>query len=140
MPNTKLKEMLIVHEGIRHHPYKDSVGKLTVGVGRCLDSNGLSDDEIDYLLDNDIARCKRELVKFPFYSSLNNARLDALLDMLFNLGLTRFSKFNKMILALNSGLWEVAAHEALDSKWARQVGKRADEIAMVIATGEYQDG
>ena len=47
------------HEGVEPYAYKDHLGYITVGVGRCLEKDvgmGLSDDEIDYLLKNDIVR------------------------------------------------------------------------------------
>jgi len=49
--------------------------------------------------------------------------------MCFNLGLSRLLKFEKMLLALETGDYEVAATEALDSLWACQVGTRADRVA-----------
>ena len=52
MDKEKLIEQLRLHEGVEHMPYKDTVGKLTIGVGRNLDDRGLSDDEIDYILSN----------------------------------------------------------------------------------------
>ena len=54
MDKQRLIEQLRLHEGVEHKPYVDTVGKTTIGVGRNLDDVGLTDDEIDYLLDNDI--------------------------------------------------------------------------------------
>ena len=83
-------------------PYEDTSGNLTIGVGRNLDSIGLSDDEVVYMLDNDIARCDRELLdNFSWYSSLNRCRQDAMINLCFNLGITRLKKFKKALEAMS---------------------------------------
>ena len=60
-----LKRMLKLHEGVKRHVYLCSAGYETLGVGRNVSQSGLglSDDEIDYLLDNDIKRVTEELSK-----------------------------------------------------------------------------
>jgi lysozyme len=60
---SKLEEMLIRQEGNRKFPYECTAGKLTIGVGRNLDDMGLTEDEVLYLLDNDIQRCDTELLQ-----------------------------------------------------------------------------
>lgn len=65
-----------------------------------------------------------EAETFPWFGKLNNPRKQAILNMLFNLGLTRFSKFKKMIACIEASD-AVAAREMLDSKWAKQVKGRA---------------
>ena len=59
----RLKKMLKRHEGVKTHAYEDHLGLTTIGVGRCLaeGSLGLSEEEIDFLLDNDVSRCRKEL-------------------------------------------------------------------------------
>ena len=89
---SKLSDQLRIHEGVRSHAYKCSANMITVGVGRNIDENGglgLSDDEIDYLLENDIKRCKQELITLPWFSQIDSVRQDALINMCFNLGMTR---------------------------------------------------
>ena len=134
--NDPLKDMLIRHEGLRLHPYRDTVGKLTVGVGRNLDDLGITEDEALYLLTNDLDRCYCELDKaLPWWRELNEARRAVLLNMCFNLGWPRLSGFKEMMLCLQAGSYARAASEALDSKWARQVGDRALRIAKLIREG-----
>lgn len=59
----KLQRLLVKHEGMRLKPYEDVLTEdITIGVGRNLDSIGLSEDEVLYLLDNDIQRCDTELL------------------------------------------------------------------------------
>ena len=137
----ELIEQLRLHEGVESHAYKDHLGLTTIGVGRCIEegSLGLSDDEIAYLLANDIARCEQEIAeRFDWFDDLDPVRQDALVDMAFNLGITRLSQFQNMLRALSESRFDDAATEALDSKWARQVGQRAQTVAEMIRTGERQ--
>lgn len=136
----QLIEMLKIHEGIAYHAYKCTADKITIGVGRNIDSNGglgLSDEEIDYLLTNDIMRCYKELGTFQWFVGLDENRQFAIVDMCFNLGLTRLLKFKNMISALQQEDWEEASAQALDSAWATQVGNRAQKIATILRTGEF---
>lgn len=135
----KLQRLLIKHEGYRTMPYEDTSGNLTIGVGRNLDSIGLSDDEVVYMLDNDIARCDRELLdNFSWYSSLNRCRQDAMINLCFNLGITRLKKFKKALASMSQADYRTAAYEFLDSKWATQVGKsRSTDVTFMIRYGQY---
>lgn len=127
-----LRRWLIEHEGVRAFPYRDTVGKLTIGVGRNLDDNGLSDDEIHCLLENDIDTAMNELEKQDWYNLQPESVQLALINMCFNLGITRLLGFKKMIAALRDKNYLIAAEEALDSKWASQVKGRAVEVANMI--------
>lgn len=134
----KLTKQLIRDEGLRLKPYHDTVGKLTIGVGRNLDDNGITEDEASYLLQNDIAVSKRELSAYGWFNRLDEVRQGAIINMHFNLGLPRLLTFRKMIAALECGNYTKAANEALDSRWANQVGQRAVRLARQIKTGEWQ--
>lgn len=130
---TKLKAMLVRDEGICLKPYRDSVGVLTLGVGRNLEDRGISDDEARYLLDNDINRCVAELPSLvPCFGALNDDRQHVLINMLFNLGATRLLKFTKFLTALEACDFATAAEEMLASKWAQQVGDRATRLATIM--------
>ena len=139
----KLIAMLKRHEGVETHAYECSEGKVTVGVGRNIDQEGgigLSDDEVDYLLQNDIERVVKELVaEYPWFSDLDDVRRDAMVDISFNLGATRLRLFKRALAAMETGKYKEAATEFLDSKWARQVGGRALELTDMISSGEYAD-
>lgn len=133
----QLKKMLTRHEGFRLKPYRDSVLKLTIGVGRNLDDFGLTKEEVLYLLHNDVMRVTQEVRRaFPWYLRLNAVRQNVVLNMVFNLGLSRFLGFKKTIGAIESKNWDTAAKEMLDSKWASQVGNRAKELAKMMKTGK----
>lgn len=131
-----LKRDLDRDEDVKLKPYRDTVGKLTIGCGRNLDDRGISYDEAMYLLDNDIRLVFRDLDHaVPFWQELSEPRQRALANMMFNLGLSRFMGFKKMLAALAMGDYDTAAREALDSLWSRQVGQRAVRIADMIREG-----
>lgn len=134
-----LKEWLKKCEGFRGFPYRDTVGKLTIGYGRNLDDLGITEAEADLMLDNNIKECKALLSAFFWYYSQEPAVQDALVNMCFNLGLKGLLGFKKMIYYLNEHNMPRAALEALDSKWAKQVGKRATDIALIIREGSYAE-
>lgn len=134
-----VKKMLITDEGLRLKPYRDTVGKLTIGVGRNLDDVGISKEEALYLLENDIQRAIREASKIfgsTVWLSLDEVRQAVIIDMLFNLGKPRFLTFKKFIQAVKEKDFKKASYEMLNSKWAKQVGKRAERLAYMMETGE----
>ena len=137
---SKLTEMLRRHEGVETHVYVDTEGLETIGVGRNISKNGLglSDDEIDYLLENDISRVVSELGgAFKWFSGLNEARRDAIISLGFNLGLPRLLKFENALGSMEEEDFEEAAKHFLDSRWATQVKGRSIELTDMIRSGEY---
>ena len=138
-----LVETLKRHEGVKAFAYQGTADKTTIGVGRCVDEDGgigLSDDEIEYLLMNDIARCDKELEgAYDWYRDLNKPRRDAMINLCFNLGLTRLRGFVKALEAMSRGQYDLAADEFLDSRWADQVGDRAVEVTELIRVGDYPE-
>lgn len=120
------------HEGLRLFPYNDTVGKLTIGYGRNLQDNGITIQEAEILLNNDIKKCVSELSNFEWFTSQPEKVRWALINMCFNLGLTRLLGFKKMIKALEQKDYLTASIESLDSKWANQVHERANDIALMI--------
>jgi len=136
----KLLEMLKRHEGVRSHVYLCSAGYETIGVGRNISQSGmgLSDDEVDYLLENDIIRVVKELSsEYPWFKDLDDVRKDAMIDISFNLGATRFRGFKRALAAMEVADYTTAAKEFLDSKWSRDVKGRATELCYMIETGNY---
>ena len=143
-----LIEMLKRHEGEvvtngRHVLYKCSAGYWTLGIGRNVDVNGglgLSEDEVDYLLENDIARVIKELsLEYSWFSDLDQTRKDAMIDISFNLGATKLRKFILALDAMEKADYTTASKEFLDSDWSRTVKGRSIELASMIATGEYPE-
>ena len=128
-----LKDQLILHEGLKLEPYECTAGKLTIGVGRNIEDIGITEDEARYLLDNDILRVCDELDRnLPWWRDLSDARQRVLVDMVFNLGISRFMQFQNTIAAIESGDYDKAADEMLDSRWADQVGQRAKTLSRMM--------
>lgn len=117
-------------EGLRLKSYIDSVGKSTIGYGHNLDDLGISERVAELLLEEDFINTVTELNRrLPWWTDLPKSQRQGLANMAFNLGLPKLVKFKKMLGALKRGNKARAAAEALDSKWARQVGERAWRIA-----------
>jgi len=135
MNRDKLKFELSRDEGERFKVYQCSAGKWTLGVGRNVEDVGISKEESAFMLENDIARVEKEArTVFMRWDTFSDARQRAFLNMLF-MGLTRFRTFEKMIDAAIRGEWDRAADEALDSKWAQQVGDRSKRVANLLRRG-----
>ena len=131
-----LKTDLVRDEGMKLLPYTDTVGKVTIGVGRNLDDVGISDTESLALLDADIDRAIEDLRRnVPWIFDRAEPVQRALVNMCFNLGWPRLSGFKKMWAHLELNEYDRAAAEALNSKWARQVGVRARRLADLIREG-----
>ncbi len=136
MDLTAIKADLVRDEGLRLKPYRDSVGKLSIGVGRNLDDVGIAEAEAEILLGNDISRAMADLDRaLPWWRGLSPPRQRALLNMAFNLGLPRLLGFREMLADLERGDGAGAARAAIDSRWAKQVGARAQRLAMLLAEG-----
>jgi len=136
----KLIELLRRHEGVEKHVYLDTENLETIGVGRNISKTGLglSDDEINLMLQNDISRTVKELDgAFSWFSELNEARRDAMISLGFNLGLPRLLKFTNALQSMSTGDFGAAAEHFLDSRWATQVKGRAIELTDMIRSGEY---
>ena len=133
-----LIEQLIDHEGLKLEPYECTAGKLTIGVGRNIEDRGISVDEAHYLLKNDIEIVERELLEAqPLVSMLDAVRQRVLVDMGFNLGTPTLMKFQKMWDAIEDEDWEEASAQMLDSRWAKQVGRRAERLSQAMRTGDW---
>ena len=134
-----LGDQLVRHEGLRLKPYRDSVGKLTIGVGRNLDDVGIARDEALYMLANSIAAARADLQKnLPWVAGIDERRRDVLINMTFNMGIGGLLKFKNTLALVQAGKYDEAADAMLQSKWAEQVGDRAKELAAIMRTGEAQ--
>lgn len=136
MPET-LFAQVARHESLRLKPYWDTSvpPKLTIGFGRNLTDNGISEPEAVMLLERDISDAGMDLLTFAWFKGLPLARENALIDMRFNLGPGRFRGFKAMLAALDRGDSKAAAHEMRHSTWYGQVGSRGEELARMVETG-----
>jgi lysozyme len=132
-------EQLKRDEGWKHHIYVDTVGKHSIGCGRNLDDVGLSDEEIQHLLENDVAHARMSLDRnLGWWHSLSDARQGVLLNLCFNLGVVRLLGFHNMLTALQAGDYAGASGQLLNSAYAHQVGDRAVRLARQLETDQWQ--
>lgn len=134
----KLIEQLKIHEGFRSNVYTCSGGKKTLGYGRNLQDIGISEEEAEMLLKNDIYEATNQLLNaFPWMATFSDVRISAMINFTFNVGIGTVRKFSNTIEYLKNEDWEAAADEMMDSKWAEQVGDRAIQITEQIRTGKW---
>jgi len=121
----------------RLKPYRDSVGKLTIGYGRNLDDRGITEVEALYLLHNDVVEVEHDLDQhLPWWRGLDDVRQRVLADMAFNMGLAGLLTFHQTIAFIQAGQYPAASAGMLNSRWARQVGRRARRLAQMMETGQ----
>lgn len=129
-------------EGEILHAYKDSLGYITIGVGRLIDKRrggGITAEESAYLLANDIEKKRIGIEKsLPWYGQLDDARKGVLLNMAFQMGITGLLGFKNTLEMVRNGDYEGAARGMLNSKWAKQTPNRAHRLSRQMATGEWQ--
>jgi len=119
-------------------PYPDTVGKTTIGVGRNIEDRGISEDEAMLMLDNDIKLVEMQCAIFEWFPGLSDIRKKVIIDMVFNLGITRFRKFKKTIQYLSENDFLNASIEMKDSKWCSQVGNRCVTLSYMMNFNEEE--
>lgn len=124
------------HESCKLKPYRDTEGVLTIGWGRNLDANGITQAEADAMLEHDLDTAWREaLAAWPWLRTQSAGRQAVIAEMAYNLGVPRLRGFGRMFGALMQGHYAVAADEMLDSKWAAQTKGRARTLAARMRKG-----
>ena len=129
LSNEQVAQYIQMHEGLSLKPYYCTANKLSIGIGRNLDDRGITKEEALLLFANDLRLAESDLYRVfgeDLKSFPDNVQL-AFIDMIFQLGLTRFCGFKKMIDYAKAGNWKEAARELMDSKYARQVPDRAKQ-------------
>ena len=129
-------EQLKADEGLRTHPYRDSVGKLTVGYGRNLSDDGISVPEAEFMLFNDFDFALHSVYRYlPWATKLDDARLGVLVNMAFNMGIDSLLTFHNTLAHVEAGDYDLAATDMQNSLWAKQVGARADRLVQQMRSG-----
>lgn len=136
MDKQQLKNELTRDEKEMLTLYKDTVGKYTIGVGRNLSDRGISHDESQFMLDNDIKLVESDLnSKLSWWVNLTDSRQRVLANMCFNLGINRLLGFKNTLEFIRTGQYDKAAEGMLQSLWAKQVGARAVRLAEMMRAG-----
>lgn len=153
----RLDRSVLDHEGFVEHPYKDTRGLWTFGIGRCLETNPLTAEEWRFLLDHgdltlsisnagslwlmrrEIQACEMECQRlFSFWPALNAARQNVLVEMAYQIGTGGLAKFVNMLDAIYAGDFDTAAEQGMNSKWARSDSpRRAQQLMKQLRLGEF---
>ena len=139
MDITQLRETLKVDEGVEYEIYNDHLGYPTFGIGHLIVESdeehgqpvgtGIHEDRVNEAFDKDVSVMVDEAKKiFSDFDNLPEEAQQVIVNMTFNMGRPRLSKFKKFIAGVNAGDWEKAAVEMMDSRWAKQVGSRAERL------------
>jgi lysozyme len=111
----ELVQLLIENEGFKSSAYKDSLGYLTIGIGRLIDARkggGITREEGEFLCKNDVTRNMRELdAALPWWRDLDQTRQRVLVDMAFNMGVGKWGEsglldFVNTLTALKEGRYQ----------------------------------
>ena len=114
-------------------------GKLSIGVGRNLDDCGITATEGYLLFTHDVAAAKADVnTRLPWAAPvLDDARYGVLVNMCFNMGISRLMSFQRMLEAMRRQEWQQAADELMDSNYARQVEDRARRLSEQMRSGRW---
>lgn len=130
-------EQIKQHEGLRLKPYQCSEGYWTIGYGRNLETNGISSEEAEELLLNDLSDVEETLHSIGLLDGHNDARQAVLINMCFQLGFRGLMKFKNTLNYIKAHRYEDAAREMLVSRWSMQTPNRAKELSEQMRTGEF---
>ena len=134
-------------EGLRLYVYDDATGKPiapgytvvghpTIGYGRALDVEGITEVEAEFLLSDDTTAFSEALAQIlPWTKNLDTVRCNVLIEMAFNMGVAGLLSFKNTLAAVQSGQYATAAVLMLKSSWATQVGARATRLSQAMASG-----
>ena len=145
-----LREELMRDEGVMYEIYKDHLGLPTCGIGHLItdldteygmpDGTPISKERVEELFERDVyttvAECK---LIYHDYDDLPEKVQHIIANMMFNMGRPRLSKFKGMKRGVDARDWNAAADEMVDSRWYRQVTKRADRLVARMRALEIDD-
>ena len=122
----EIRDHVKEYEGYSQLVYECTAGYATIGYGRNLEQRGITKEESEYLLANDLQQCIKELrgIINKFDELPSKAQL-VLVDMCYNLGLSKLLNFENMLDAIDARNWQEASEQLLDSRYAAQVKRRA---------------
>ena len=143
--NQKLKEKIFeqlkIDEGVVNKIYADHLGYLTFGIGHLITENDpeynmpvgteVSEERVKECFEHDVILAMYDcqaVFTIKHWEDFPDEVKEICINMMFNLGRTRFSKFKKTIKHLKEHNFTSAADEAQDSLWYTQVGKRAERL------------
>ena len=139
MNREQVQKQLEIDEGVMYEVYLDHLGYATFGIGHlvldtdpehgCKIGTAVSEERVTEAfqkdLDISISECK---VLYDLWDDYPGEVQEILVNMMFNLGRPRLSKFKNFKKAVDAGDWKTAGTEGRDSLWWKQVGNRAERL------------
>ena len=140
MDINKLREQLKIDEGVRYEVYDDHLGYKTFGIGHLVKTTDeeygspvgtiVSEKRVNSVFDKDVETYIDESKKvFGNLEDMPQEAQQVIVNMCFNMGAPRLSQFKKFIKSIHDEDWATASVEMLDSRWANQVGVRANRLS-----------
>ena len=133
----KTVEQIKKHEGLRLKAYQDSVGVWTIGFGTNLQTLEIPIELAQLWLRLEVEKVELKLSYINWFRELNEARKAVIINMAYNLGFKGLMNFKKTIKYIENEQYDLASKEMLNSKWAMQVGARANQLSKQMKTGEW---
>ena len=137
MITPELIDSVKTHEGYRSKAYTDTEGIWTVGYGQNLQVLEIDEALAEEWLMRELHVVANELSEDISFRALNPVRQGVLIEMGYNLGIAGLKLFRNMWAAIKTGDWAEAKAQGLDSKWATQVGQRANTLMDRLESGEW---
>jgi len=139
-------DLIKSHEGCRLTAYRDTLGKLTIGYGRCVpgiksgdtctqaSADAWLDDAVKVAGAGAVRVCQRAGIN---WAALSEPRRAVLTDMAYQLGEGGLGAFRNMLGAIKGEMWIAAATAGLASMWAKQTPNRAHQNMTIMQSGEW---
>lgn len=128
-----IRNRLVLEEGLKLKPYQCTANKLTIGVGRNIEDRGISNETAMQMLDEDIDIMVNELRQnLSWFDKQNDAIQGVLIDLCFNMGISRLLMFVQTLKLIEQGQYAMAADELLDSKYAAMLPARSKRNAEIL--------
>lgn len=140
MNKERVFKQLCIDEGVKYEIYRDHLGYLTFGVGHlitksdpeygALEGSPVSEERVWEVFEEDLKTASSECTRLygNKFMMWPDEVQEILVNMMFNLGRPRLSKFIKFRRALEDKDWAEAAIEGRNSLWYHQVGARAERL------------
>ncbi len=135
----EIKQRIKEHEGFRDTVYSDSLGFATIGYGHLVlptdnfvEGVAYDKETLEEVFDNDFkiaVDSARDLLRNIEH---NYIIFGVLVEMCFQLGKPKVSKFNKMFIALKEKNLDKASDEMINSRWHKQTPKRCESLANIM--------
>jgi lysozyme len=143
-----VEQLITKHEGCEFNVYLDSKGIQTIGIGHNLQASPmpygwttpLTQDQVNELFQSDLNNVLNQLSdNLPWVSKLDMVRQAVVVDMCFNMGIETLLTFKRTLACIESGAWQDAADDMLQSLWALQVPTRAQEDSQMMVSGNWPE-